>query len=153
MSARCCNTHFSEDEIKALLAEKGISRTKLKILMVHLLSQSKQPLSANEIFQKIGAKNCNISSVFRTLNQFHEKSLIREINLGEDFFRYELIDPNEDHSHHHHHVRCRDCGEIKFLERCDLTAFEKIIGKMGFKQMEHYLEFTGICSKCSAPSK
>jgi hypothetical protein len=41
------------------------------------------------------------------------------------------------------------CWDIKQLEECDLTAFEKMFSKLGFKNMEHYMEFTGICSKCS----
>jgi len=149
MKTKCCDTHLNENEIKDLLVENGISRTKIKTQIIDLLSKSKKPLSANELYQKIGASSCNISSVFRTLTQFQEKGLIREINLGEDFFRFELINQQENDDHHHHHVRCRDCGDIKFIEQCDLSLFEKVISKLGFKNMEHYLEFTGICSKCS----
>lgn len=148
MKTKCCDTHLSEDQAQSLLSENGISRTKIKTHILLLLSKNKRPLSATEIYQKIGANNCDISSVWRTLKKFHEKGLTREINLGEDFFRYELIDQTENH-HHHHHVRCRDCGDIKYLEECDLSVFEKMISKLGFKNMEHYLEFTGICSKCS----
>jgi len=77
--------------------------------------------------------------------------ITRDFNIGEDFFRYEIKDSHDeqDHHHHHHHVRYRDCGDIKQLEECDLSAFEKMFLKLGFKKMEHYLEFTGICSKCS----
>jgi Fur family transcriptional regulator, ferric uptake regulator len=149
MKKDCCDTHLTENQAHLLLSEKGISRTKLKTQILLMLSKNKQPMSATEIYQKIGAKSCDISSVWRTLKQFHEKGLSREINLGEDFFRYELKDLSDDHDHHHHHVRCRDCGGIKNLEQCDLTAFEKMVSKLGFKKMEHYLEFTGICSKCS----
>lgn len=149
MSKKCCSKHISEDEVKIILSERGISRTKIKTKIIQLLSTSKKPFSASEIHQEIGPKSCNISTVFRALKKFNEKEIVREINLGEDFFRYELINPNEDHSHHHHHVRCRGCGDIKFLDKCDISIFEKSLRKMGFTKMEHYLEFTGICSKCS----
>jgi Fur family ferric uptake transcriptional regulator len=149
MKTKCCDSHLSEEEAQDLLSQNGISRTKIKTSILLLLSKSKKPLSASEIYQKIGPKNCDISSIWRTLKQFQEKGITREFNLGEDFFRYELKDSHVEQDHHHHHVRCRDCGDIKQLEECDLSAFEKMFSKLGFKKMEHYLEFTGICSKCS----
>lgn len=148
MKTKCCDTHLSEEEVKRILSEKGISRTLIKTQVLLTLSKTKKPLSASELYQKIGEGNCDISSIWRTLKQFNEKSLIREINLGEDFYRYELKDLHDDHDHHHHHVRCRDCGDIKYLDECDISAFEKVISRLGFKKMEHSLEFTGICSKC-----
>lgn len=148
MKAKCCDVHLSETEVQELLTEHKISRTKIKTQILLILSRSKEPLPATAIYQKIGPKNCDISSIWRGLKQFHEKGLVSEVNLGEDFFRYELKNPNEDRHHHHHHVRCRSCGEIKYLDRCDLEEFEKMIGKLGFKKLEHSLEFTGLCSRC-----
>jgi Fur family ferric uptake transcriptional regulator len=147
MKDKCCDTNISEKEAKELLAEHGISRTKIKTKILLLLSKAEKPISASELYKKFGQKNCDISTIFRALSQFKEKSLVNELNLGEDFFRYEISNITG-HDHHHHHVRCRDCGDIKYLDKCDLSVFEKMISKLGFKNMEHYLEFTGICSKC-----
>jgi len=146
----CCEHNVSEDEAKKLLTENGLNRTKVKVGILKIISSSKIPLSVTEISQKINVK-CDISTIFRTIAQFKEKGLIRELNLGEDFFRYELIGQGRgpSKSHHHHHVRCRDCGEIKLIEKCDIGVFEKFISKLGYQDMEHYLEFTGICSKCA----
>jgi Fur family ferric uptake transcriptional regulator len=143
----CCEHKVSEDEAKKLLTANGLNRTKLKVGILRIIAEGPTPLSATEIFQKLDDK-CDISTVFRTVGQFKEKGLIRELNLGEDFFRYELIGLGKGtkSSHHHHHVRCRDCGEIKLIEKCDIGVFEKFISKLGYQEMEHYLEFTGICS-------
>lgn len=91
--------------------------------------------------------SCDVSTIFRTVTQFKEKSIIREVNLEEGFLRYEVTFHDDDH-HHHHHVMCRLCGDIKNIEECDLKQFEKAISKLGYKLMEHRLEFTGVCSKC-----
>lgn len=149
MKNNCCDSHLSEEVVQDLLSDNGISRTKIKTSILLLLSKSKKPLSANEVYKKIGPNSCDISSVWRSLKQFHEKGIIREINLGEDFFRYELINTQDDREHHHHHVRCRSCGDIRQLENCDLSLFEKMVSRLGFRNLEHFLEFTGICSKCS----
>lgn len=147
MKDNCCHTKITENKAHELLVENGMSRTKIKTQILMLLSKKARPLSANELYELIGPSTCNISSIFRTLSQFKEKGLINELNLGEDFYRYELssLDAKD---HHHHHVRCRECGDIKHLDKCDLKGLEKFVTKLGFKEIEHYLEFTGICSKC-----
>jgi Fur family ferric uptake transcriptional regulator len=148
MKHNCCDTNISEDTAKELLVENGLSRTKVKTKVLLLLSKSEKPLSAKELYKKLGRVKCDISTIFRTLSQFKEKGIVTELNLGEEFFRYEFnnIDGGD---HHHHHVRCRDCGDIKYLDECDLSVFEKMISRLGYKDMEHSLEFTGVCSNCS----
>lgn len=150
MKNKCCDHNIDSDKAKELLTKNGLNRTKNKVEILVGLSQSQTPLSVSEIHQQVGSDTCDISTVFRTVGQFKEKGLIKELNLGEDFYRYEVFhsDPQK-HQHHHHHVRCRECGEIKLIEKCDISIFEKMISKLGYAQMEHYLEFTGVCAKCS----
>lgn len=150
MKKSCCEGHLSEEKAKELLALNGLNRTKTKTGILVVLSNSRTPISATEIHQQLGDASCDISTVFRTIGQFKEKGIIKELNLGEDFFRYEVgaTDPEKLH-HHHHHVRCRQCGEIKLIDKCDMSIFEKMIAKLGYQKMEHYLEFTGLCSKCN----
>lgn len=147
MGNKCCHTPLSEENAKEILAENGLNKTKGKVQILQEISRSQKPLSVIEIHEML-EERCDVSTVFRTITQFKEKNLIKEVNLDEGFFRYEMSSPEEDH-HHHHHVRCRKCGDIKNIEKCDLAAFEKAIAKLGFKDMEHRLEFTGLCSKCS----
>ena len=150
MEKHCCHSPLSLDEVKDLLSSRGISRTKAKIQILLKLSKSSKPLSANELYSHF-SKTYDLSTIFRTVAQFKEKDLIKEVDLGEGFYRFEFHSPEHGHKmdHHHHHVRCRNCGDIKQIERCDLSAFEKAIAKLGFKDMEHRLDFSGLCSKCS----
>jgi Fur family ferric uptake transcriptional regulator len=148
MDKKCCHSPLSESGAKDLLTENGLNRTKIKIKILQEISKGDRPLSVPEIHTRLN-ESCDVSTVFRTITQFKEKSLIQEVNLDEGFFRYEMVSLDTHHHHHHHHVRCRVCGDIKNLEKCDLSGFEKAIAKLGFKNMEHRLEFTGLCSKCS----
>lgn len=147
MGNKCCHTPLSEDSAKEILSENGINKTKVKVQILKALSRSSHPLSVQELHGMLD-EACDLSTVFRTITQFKEKNLIREVNLDEGFIRFEM-GSTEVHAHHHHHVRCRKCGDIKNIEKCDLAAFEKAIAKLGFSQMEHRLEFTGLCAKCS----
>jgi Fur family ferric uptake transcriptional regulator len=146
MGSKCCHSSLSEQNIKDLLTDLGLNKTKLKVEILHIISKSKIPISVHEIHSELSDK-CDISSVFRSISQFKEKKLISEVNLDEGFLRYELTSLKK--NHHHHHILCRQCGEIKNLEECDLDIFEKALSKLGYTQMEHRLEFTGLCSKCS----
>lgn len=148
MTHHCCNQEISEQECKDLLSQHGINKTKSKVAILLKLSQSQDPLSAQQLHERL--ESCDLSTVFRTLSQFKEKNLVREVNLDEGFLRFQLIlDPGQQHAHHHHYVRCRQCGKISQIEDCDLSVFEKAISKLGYTQMEHKLEFSGLCSQCS----
>lgn len=149
MSKKCCHTALDEESVREVLSRKGINRTKVKVSILLEISQAKRPMSVPEIHAKL-KENCDVSTVFRTVSKFKEKGLVHEVNLEEGFYRYEMISDTDDISdHHHHHVRCRKCGDIRQIEQCDLAPFEKAIKKLGFTEMEHRLEFSGICSKCS----
>lgn len=147
MDKKCCHSPLKEEKVKELLIEAGLNRTKGKIRILQEISKSHRPLSILELHEKMDG-SCDVSTIFRTIAQFKEKHLVQEVNLHEGFFRYEMSSHNPDH-HHHHHVRCRICGDIKNIEKCDLSMFEKAIEKLGFKNMEHKLEFSGVCAKCS----
>lgn len=146
MKSTCCNQKLTTEECKDLLTQNGINKTKSKISILLKLSESTEPLSAQQIFDEIDS--CDLSTVFRTLSQFKEKNLVQEVNLDEGFLRFQLI-LTDHHQHHHHFVRCKNCGKIAQIENCDLSIFEKAIKELGFTQMEHRLEFSGLCSRCS----
>jgi Fur family transcriptional regulator, ferric uptake regulator len=148
MDKNCCHSPLSEDLVKDILTKNGLNRTRGKIQILQEISKARKPLSVVEI-HSLMKESCDLSTVFRTITQFKEKGLVNEVNLDEGFFRYEMASNEDDHDHHHHHVRCRICGDIQNIEHCDLGPFEKAIAKLGFKDMEHRLEFTGVCSKCS----
>jgi len=91
MKKKCCDNHLSPEKAKEILSQNGLNRTKTKTEMLVALSHSSTPLSVTEIHQHLGDDACDISTVFRTIGQFKEKGIIKELNLGEDFFRYEMV--------------------------------------------------------------
>ncbi len=146
MGKPCCHSPLTEPAAREILEKNGINKTKGKIEILCAISRTNRPLSVHEIHDLL-VHACDVSTVFRTITQFKEKNLIRELNLDEAFARYELIHAAPA-SHHHHHVRCRSCGDIRNIEDCDLRVFEEAVARMGFSDTEHRLEFTGLCAKC-----
>lgn len=148
MSQNCCHHELTENDCKEILSQHGMNKTKSKVSILLELSRSMEPLSAQQIHEQLDS--CDLSTVFRTLSQFKEKELVREVNLEEGFIRFELVlDARDEHQHHHHYVRCRTCGKIDQIEDCDLSVLEKAVARLGFTQLEHRLEFSGFCTKCS----
>lgn len=146
MGTKCCEHNLDESRVRDLLSLHGLNKTKLKIEILLIISKSKKPISVIEIHKSL-SEHCDISTVFRSISQFKDKKLINEVNLEEGFLRYELI--SNKNNHHHHHIICRGCGDIKNLNECELDIFEKSLKNIGFTELEHKLEFTGLCSKCS----
>lgn len=142
-----CHHSLKPEQAADLLRDNGISRTKTKVAMLEILALSHSPMSVADVHVELGTDSCDVSTVFRTMTQFKEKGLVRELNIGEDFYRYEFIHP--EHDHHHHHVRCRVCGDIQALKECDLSIFEKDLKKLGFTELQHNLEFVGTCKRCA----
>lgn len=147
MKKNLCHHSLKPEQAAELLRDNGISRTKAKLAMLEILALSHTPLSVADVHGELGVNTCDVSTVFRTMTQFKEKGLVRELNIGEDFYRYEFVNP--EHDHHHHHVRCRVCGDIQALKECDLEIFEKDLRKLGFTELQHNLEFVGTCKRCA----
>lgn len=135
---------------KNLKAEEILKSLKFKITparvaILGILQETSLPLSVDEIFKKVKAKDVNNVTVYRTLESFKQKGLVKEVYLHKDFVSYELA------SHHHHHIVCDGCGDIEDVDLCfDAQVVSSLTRKSKkFSQIkDHSLEFFGTCKKC-----
>lgn len=128
------------------LRDKGLKITSARIAILELLKEALQPLDVQTIV--VGLRKKKIQSdpatVFRTMNAFAEKSIVRQIQLMEGKVRYELTDRDD-----HHHFICKNCGKIQDISDCNIGELENIIeDKKKVKIQYHALEFYGICGDC-----
>ncbi|MBC7385431.1 MAG: transcriptional repressor [Cryobacterium sp.] len=137
------------DRLKA----KGFRRTKPRAAVLQALASGHGPFSAEDIFRVLSKKKSapiDLVTVYRNLQGFQEAGIARVIDLGDQIARYELsLDPG----HHHHHVTCRSCRKTLPLDDCFLEEIEgriaRVVAAKGFSEVEHRLEFLGICDACS----
>lgn len=132
------------DKKQEILKEIGMKVTRNRLAVLDLLMTSQKPLSVEEIFKKL--KNVDQVTIYRILNQFSEKNIIKKIDLryGKSFFEFQ--------DHHHHHIVCESCGCLEEVDVCLPENFLKKIQKSSnqFKKVsDHSLEFFGVCNKCS----
>ena len=137
----------SEKSWRKKFNEKGIKCTDQRMLIIDVLKKAETPISAQEIFHKLQKikPDLRLSTIYRNLNLFEKKDLVKKINLDKDYRenRFELCNQR-----HHHHLICLHCGEIKPLS-CPLKQFKKeIISTTDYELVDHSLKIYGICPEC-----
>ena len=126
--------------------KKGLEVTRARTAIYELLQTSTSPLSVDSISEKLKQKKIEInrSTIFRTINTFAEKNVIRKLEFDEGKFRYELFDLP-----HHHHLLCTKCGKMIQIVDCQIDNLEEKFSRVfNFKIVKHKLEFLGICDQC-----
>lgn len=131
------------ENILHAMQNKGIKRTTPRVAVVRLLAASRQPLSAEEITQKVDA-DINRVTVYRTLTTLEHAGYIARFTFQNKHV-YELA------TQHSHYLVCRDCDAVERLSACTLRDIEKETLKKSkrFASIDqHTLQLQGVCKKC-----
>lgn len=131
-------------DLETIIRDSGLSVTKPRVEILRVFIDRHGPFSAEEVQNHLPEGQCDQATVFRTLKQFHESEILININLNDNITRYEFNDP----THHHHHVVCKKCGNIDVLEDCLVDTLEENLRNKGYADLDHKLEFFGVCPKC-----
>ncbi|MDD2766164.1 MAG: Fur family transcriptional regulator [Candidatus Moranbacteria bacterium] len=142
------------EEIYRILEENHLRLTQTRKVLLDILFLEEDPLSATHILGKMSERECDVNktTVYRALEQFEERGIVRGVQLGDRTKYYELA--SRDHHHHLVCVQC-ECVEDIDMDETTLSEEEKKVGQeRGFAILRHSLEFFGICRNChTSPSK
>lgn len=141
-------------EIRKVLQEYGHKLTSQREATVQILLESKEHLSADDIYMlvKDKAPDIGLATVYRTLELLSEMRIIHKLNFGDGVARYEITDSEEEH--HHHHLVCLECGKLEEFEDDILGDIEcKIEKNKNFQIIDHRLSFFGYCQHCKDKPK
>jgi len=126
------------------LRQAGLKSTPGRRAVLDVLTKAAAPLSPEQVFTKVGSKVCDRATVYRILESLGEAGLIQRLILaGKTLYL------PEDSSHHHHHIVCRKCRSTICLDECLISPLEKKAKQLGFHDIRHSLQLTGLCAKCS----
>lgn len=132
--------HDCSEEIKQAM----LKVTPARVATMKLFESHDTPLDAQHLVDHLVKEGIDRVTVFRMLNAFVEKGLLRKLEFGEGKARYELADKED-----HHHLICEKCGKVEDIEDTVIPALEKHIEKQHHFQVErHSLEFFGLCEEC-----
>jgi Fe2+ or Zn2+ uptake regulation protein len=126
------------------LREAGLKSTPGRRAVLDILAKSTSPLSPEQIHAKVGSGVCDRATVYRILESLGEAGLVQRVILnGKTLYL------PEESSHHHHHIVCRKCRSTVCLDECLISPLEKKASQLGFRDIRHSLQLTGLCAKCS----
>ena len=132
-----------------VLRQNKIKVTKARLAILDIIMKSESSISADQIFNScihLG-EDINLSTVYRTLDLFEEKSLIEKFDLGEGRYTY-CIKKNS----HMHVLRCSICDK-EIEVPCPMHQVEEMVkNKTGFTLTEHQLVLKGYCEECKYKS-
>ncbi len=131
------------------LRDHGLKATKNRILMLEMLDNNHNFLSAEAIHQalKNQSSNVSLSTVYRSMESLIDVGLVAPVNLETSKQTlYELS-----HTEHAHHLICLRCNKIIHVHGCPVSSYEKqVASDYSFRVLEHKLELYGYCKACQA---
>ncbi len=126
------------------LNDFGIKSTKGRKLILNIVENAKEPITAEDIYKQIIDEKINLSTVYRTLSSLHELHIINK-EIDKDGRALYMIVKND----HKHVLICTKCGMKIYLKECPYTEINKQIEETtGFKIEDHNIELYGLCSTC-----
>lgn len=139
-----------------LLKAQGYRLTSPRRALLRLLAQSTKPLSVQEIHAAVNPnanagedseEEINLVTVYRFANLLVDLGLVRRVEFGQGYYRYERAESQD--GPHHHHLVCERCGRVEDFHGCDLHALTaRLEQESGFRVERHQLEIYGICPNC-----
>ncbi|MHB1163207.1 MAG: Fur family transcriptional regulator [Minisyncoccota bacterium] len=132
----------------ALLRERGLKATPLRIQLIELLAKVRKPISTHEVKSEWQYGEVDTVTLYRALEALVSAEIVRRVDLQHGHTDYELVISGE----HHHHLVCTDCGTIEDFEGCPAESIERAALKESSKfssLRQHSLEFFGVCNACT----
>ena len=118
-----------------------------RALLDMVLKQTK-PFSAPDLEKKLKGKNgCDAVTIYRTLPVFIELGLLERCDFSDQTAFYEVTHGHE--GHHHHHIVCTTCKQVEPLKFCLVEGQEQVLKRLGYLNLKHRLEFSGLCPACA----
>jgi len=85
----------------------------------------------------------SIGNVYRNLNILVEQKLVRRMDFGSTFDRFDAVRAP------HYHFICEQCGAVIDLDLSyDDKLNQKAMDSSGCKVHDHKIQFYGLCDKC-----
>ena len=116
-----------------------------------ILRGAPRALLVKEILAAISShRRVNKVTVYRILEEFSRRDLVRRLSLKSRASYYELACK---HHPHHPHFLCHDCGQIQCLDPAPMTRmWTELQGPMGNRADNIDIRVEGLCHKCRKKS-
>jgi Fur family peroxide stress response transcriptional regulator len=123
-------------------------RSKLRNRILEILRETGSHPHADWVYDKLKKEypRLSLGSVYRNLSILTEQGMIRKIDFGSSFDRFDANTTD------HYHFICENCGSIIDLKLpIDKTLEDRVNQRTNFKTKNHKIQFYGICENCINP--
>ena len=146
---------LTEDEVNAaenifqeFLRERGLKFTRERHTLMHEVLSNADHFEADQLLVNLrqAGKRVAKATIYRTLPLLVACGILRQVQFGDKFTRYEHTLGQTPHDH----MVCRRCRKvIEFDSEEVLRLRAEIAARHHFQAMSHRLQITGLCADCA----
>jgi len=135
----------TERKVRQMLKSARLRRTKPRSDILTALLEAHQPLTREQIAERIGARAPNKVTIYRALETFVAADIVHKAFVQDRTWYFEL-------SHHctadqcHPHFSCRRCGRTDCLPELSIPM---TADSNGYIIQHQRVQLEGLCPKCS----
>lgn len=136
----------SQPSLRDICENNGFRVTTVRQQLFTILTKL-SPVSAGEYIAYAENLGFDTVTVYRTLDLFRKLGLTDEYGYG----KKRILHLRDNDEKHYHFIRCSKCKKaVEFKSETIEKQLESIALAEGFSSISsHFLEVTGICSKCT----
>ena len=132
-------------EVTDILLQNKKKVTPQLLAVYAALAATKEHPTAETLYKELRPNypTMSLATVYKSLDAFCEIGIVRELNVGEEAFRYDAdISP-------HPHVRCIACDKVADVPITSLPALDKNVASVtGYRVVAQQMYFFGYCPEC-----
>lgn len=135
---------------KKIIKNNGNKFTLQKQIILKKIMESRVHLNASEIYKKVRERNIGLATVYRSLKEFQELGIVKEINVnGKNYYEMKIFSKKPLHLH----LKCYRCDNIIDIDSSGLSIeylkLNRSIEKKNNVEISDVdIIFIGLCSKC-----
>lgn len=145
MNEKRLSLRAQTEKLRESLKTVGLRSTLPRVQLLKIFKEKKGHFSADELHSALGERGVLLprASVYNAVNDFRNRGLIREVDIGSGKAVFEDAQQAA-----HHHFICRDCGRIQDIP-CEVARSPCIDHSIdNVKIEEATIIFRGLCREC-----
>ena len=138
-------TLLTPSEVTDILRRNKKKVTPQRLAVYAALADTTEHPTAETLYKELRADypTMSLATVYKSLDAFCEIGIVRELNVGEEAFRYDAdISPQP-------HIRCMSCDRVADVPITALPALDKNVASVtGYRIVSQQMYFFGYCPEC-----
>ena len=138
---------LDSDQITRAFADRGLRLTRQRRAVLYAVAEASSSVSPLHVFDaaRLRCPDLGLTTVYRTLEILGEIGALRRVHGHK---RCEAFVPAG--AAHGHTVVCSSCGRVTEFTECDMHAVADAAARQtGYRITEHFLQLSGLCSRCA----